>query len=245
MGKKLALFLKSRIPWLLLFKIIFIGAAFSYLGFKKLNWWSGIFFVLVFAVVYLLEPTFRRRIFKTSFWLLAGLAFLTFGFLSLNSTVFWILLFLFTAVFWLLDGLINFSFKNHLLFYSLFSNLLTLAGAFLFMRLFFKMPLLVSLGWFVFLILNLMEFYRFWDIFQPKNTLVINAATALAGLEIGVFTSFLPLPLVNAAALLTLFVIFSRETALNYFKGDFDLKYLFRQAAVFILAAISIFLVTP
>lgn len=242
MAKKLALFLKDRIAWKSLFKILLAVAAPAWLGLKELNWLTGIFFIFAFSAVYFLEPPFRRRIFKTSFWLLALSGLAVFGFISLNQIVFWCLLILFSAVFWLLDSLINFSFKNHLFFYSLLNNLILLAGAALFFRFFLKFPFLVSLVWFVFLILVLNEFCRVWDIFRPKKTLTVNTVVALAGLEIGVLTAFLPLGFINAAAFLTLFVIFSREAVLVHFKGELNLGYLFRQFTVFILAAILIFL---
>lgn len=243
MARKLALFLKNRIAWKSLFKIPLAVLAAAWLGLTGPNPATIIFFIVVFTVIYFREPPFRRFIFKTSFWLLVLLIFIVFGLGPLPQIAFWPLLILFGLAFWILDGLINFSFKNRLFFYSLFNDLIVLLGAALFFRFFLRFPFLTSLAWFIFLILVLNEFCRVWEIFRPRRTLVVNAVIALAGLEIGVLTVFLPLGFINAAALLTLFVIFSREAVLNHFRGELSLSYLFRQFTFFVLAVIIVFLV--
>lgn len=246
MAKRLTFFLKSRIPWPLVFEIAAAGLVLAILWLTEFHWLAATAFWVFFAVIYL-SGHFRRRSLRVSFWLLIAI---TFFLAKIGLAVVWTPLLalaffvIFLILFFIVLGLADFIFGDQFLIFNLFHSAFFLV----IFSIFFYFQPIVSFravpGIILALFLLLGEFFEFNGVPWPKRRILASGLLALAGGQIGWLASFLPIGFINAAAFLALFLTLGRDAILAHFQGHFSIFYLFRQLTFFVILALFIFLIS-
>jgi len=233
MVKKLNFLLISKLPRLLLFKVLFFVLILAGLYFWDFSLTaSAIFIISVFWLYFSQLP--ERRHFRFSFIILMLTAFFV-----LHFSVWGILIFF--PLFYLLLGLGAFVFKNSAAVY-LFLNTCLFLIIFLF---FFGLGrpeyfLLVNLLLFLIIFFLLRECFKN-SLFPIHNSQFIALVIAFLSLELFWAINLLPLGFVNSAILLTLFIFLTRDFVLAYFSGRLNRQFLVSHFLIFSILAVLIF----
>ncbi len=222
------------------------AAALVFLGLLGFHWLSIALFLLVTAGIFFSLPSGRGD-FWAAYWVFAvssGLLLvlqITTSLPILSSPwVSFVLVLLSALTFFFILELMDYSFINQYLGFSLvntgvliflFLSSLALAAPFS----------LSAVGIFLFLALSLLfrEIFLFSGV-SRKRALILGMVLGLLGIELAWITLSLPLGILNGAALLTLFFVIIREFLTTHFRGTMTTAFVFRQFTFLVLFMIVI-----
>ena len=246
MEKKLLFPSISPTAWKLLYKTLFLLAGLLLVFGDEFSFRSLFVFMMMLAIVYFSQITGRETL-RFSFWSFLGLVVAGLYLLGQHPVLFASFpvlipfIFLLSAVaLFLLLGLGHFFFKDRFLIYGIF-NTAELLVLFLVFQPLFE----VSLWWFpvFFTIITLLfrEFFAFVNIKLHAQSLVASGAVGLITTEIFFVTQFLPLGVLNAAALFTVVSLLLRDTLSAHFEGVLDRAFVMREMTILVLFTLIIF----
>ncbi len=225
------------------------GAVALFLVFAAgLSFFTVLGFLFIALWMYLSEKTEKKN-FRFSFWL-AQIVFLLIVAEVPPGLLVVIPLLTYAGIVFIIFGLMNSLFSMRSFTYALHSTVLTLS---FFVALFLRrppfsgVPLWSELFWIVFsfavVYFLFREFSRVFGLPESRKTRIAGFALGLASAEVGFLARYLPLGFVNAAALVTLLFLISRDMVLAKENGLLNLNFVFREMTIFIVIS-SLILVT-
>lgn len=249
MDKKLNFLFASKPLKSLLFKILLFGFALGIVCFSNFSLLALAGFVLLLILIYFSQLSERSH-FRTSFFILIPTALFALSLFS-SYRIWFLLILVFSFIFYLLLGLAALIFKNRHSVY-LFLNTCLLLIVFL---LFFsadksKHFLLISLLFFLIVFLLLRECFNFSrsavhnPLFLILNSQFASLLIAFLSLELFWAINLLPIGFINSALLQTLFVFFMRDFALAHFSGRLNRRFLIYHFLIFVILVSLIFIVS-
>ncbi len=252
MIKRLILFLKNQIKLKLLFEVFSVAFLFFLSVNAPKNFWG--FFIFLISLFWFLKIYFRylpqvKRLWF-SFFLLPILFFIAnFKIKFPYHSLIFSLIFAFT--FFLLLGIINFSFKNPLKVYHFFQTFIFILLFLLFFYLFSWSTSSPLIFLFLFLVLTFLfrEFLYFdfnfsFQILNFKKIWLISLVIGFLALQIIFFLTFLPFGFINATALIVLWLLINRDFFAAFKEGRLNFGLVMEELTLFILALILIFVTT-
>jgi len=237
--------IKKNKKWSSLYKTFIWAASLSLAALLGFNWFGIITFLAVSVGIYF-SQSHNRIDFRAIYWLFS---FASFGvlFFQINALnpfsslwISFILIAVLTAVFFLIQKLIDYQFVNQSLFYSVISTAVLIV---IFVNIFslstpFSLGLtgiliFFSLAWLFYENLRLISL-------SPKRSLLTSSVPGFLGIELVWVVLVLPLGILNSTALLTLFFVILRDFLISHFKGLLNKELVFKQFTVLILLSIII-----
>lgn len=231
----------------LAFKSIFATLSLLVVALSGVSFWSLIFALVVFLIIYFLQ-TSERSMLRASFWFLPIIFLFVLYFIqnTVNESfpyvsVLILSLFLHAILLFILFCIDAFLFKDRFFVYGLFQTVLF----FLFFLVCVQLTINSSF-WLFFMIfcvvILIRESFLFFGVPFKQRIFVQSLVVGFLVTEIAVVSRFLPLGALNNAAFLTLISLILRDVLVFNFQGILDKKFVFREISIFALFTLVIFI---